>query len=158
GIDEVDDVDRLRLVERGGLEVVLRQHDEPVLRVLVPFDEIVPRHGRFLGFTDALVSDRFLVLRVQQPELRPVIARGAVHLDRDVADPERNGSLPYASRHRSPPRNPSNRRWLCRTRATAGRGPLRRRPPLPHAFVRPCYARLLPARESGGTGRRAGLR
>ena len=42
GIDEVEDVDRLRLLERGGLEVVLGEDDELALLVFVALDQIFP--------------------------------------------------------------------------------------------------------------------
>src|SRR5262245_2731932 len=44
GLDEVDDVHRPGLVQRGSLEVLLRQHDEAAFFVLVAFDQIFPGH------------------------------------------------------------------------------------------------------------------
>ena len=54
-IDEVEDVDRLRLLERRGLEVVLGEDDELPLRVLVALDEVLPRDGLAFLLADALV-------------------------------------------------------------------------------------------------------
>ena len=93
-VDEVDDVDRLRLLERRGLEVVLRQDDELPLGVLVALDEIFPRDRLAFLLADALVAHRLFVLRVQQPEFRPVIARRAEQLDRDIHQAERERSFP----------------------------------------------------------------
>ena len=42
--DEVDDVHALRLLDGGGLEILLGEHDEVPLRVLVALDE-VPAHA-----------------------------------------------------------------------------------------------------------------
>ena len=43
-VDEVEDIDAPRLLERSRLEVVLRQHDELAALVLVALDEVLPRH------------------------------------------------------------------------------------------------------------------
>ena len=56
GIDEVEDVDRLGLLEGGGLEVVLREDDELPLLVLVALDEILPADRFAFGLADAFVA------------------------------------------------------------------------------------------------------
>ena len=66
GVDEVEDVDRLGFLERGGLEVVLGQDDELTLLVLVPLDQIFPADRLPFGLADALVA---------APAIRP--SRGA---------------------------------------------------------------------------------
>ena len=103
GIDEVEDVDGLGLLEGGRLEVVLGQDDELPLLVLVALDEILPADRLAFGLADALVVHRRLVFRVQQPESGTVIARRAVQLDRDVHQPERNRALPHRPCHESIP-------------------------------------------------------
>jgi len=94
-IDEVEDVDRLRLLDGGGLEVVLGEDDELVLGVLVALDEVFPGDGLAFLLADALVAHRLFVLGVQQPELRTVIARRAVQLDGDVDEAERDRPFPH---------------------------------------------------------------
>ena len=94
GLDEVQDVDRAILAERGRLQVFLRQHDEAALLVLEALDEILPRDRFTFALADALVAHRRLVSRVQHAELGPVIADGGVQLDGNRDETERNGAFP----------------------------------------------------------------
>jgi len=55
---EVDDVDGLRRVERGLLEVVIGEHDELAFLVLVALHDLAPRYGLAVGGADPLVFDR----------------------------------------------------------------------------------------------------
>ena len=84
---------------RRGLEIFLREDDEVALRVLVALDEVFPGDRVAVADADALELDRRLVLRVQHPELRPVIAHRRVQLDRDVDEAERNRPLPERPGH-----------------------------------------------------------
>jgi hypothetical protein len=112
GLDEVDDVDRPRLLDRRGLEVLLRQNDEMPFLIFVAFDEIVPRHRLPVPDTHPLELHRRLVLRVQHPEVRPRIAHRGMQLDRDVDEAERKRSLPERACHefRSQPEYTSRQR------------------------------------------------
>ena len=93
-IDEVEDVYRLRLLKCGGLEIVLGQHDELPLLVLVPFHELFPADRFPLGLAHAFVADRRFVLGVEQSEPGTVIAHRAVKLDGNVDEPEADRALP----------------------------------------------------------------
>ena len=99
GLDEVDDVDGARLLERRRLEVLLRQDDEVALLVLVALDEVFPGDRMAVAHADALELHRRLVLRVQHAEARAVIAHRRVQLDRDVDEAERDRSFPERSCH-----------------------------------------------------------
>src|SRR5438445_12177921 len=102
GLDEVDDVDRARLFERGGLKVLLRHHDEVALLVFEPLDQILPGHRLAVAHAYALELPRRLVFRVQHAELRSVIANRRMQFDWDIHQPERDRSLPKRSPHTCP--------------------------------------------------------
>ena len=57
-LDEGADVDRPALLERRGLEILLRQHDEAAALVLVAFDELVPGDRLVLALADPLEAHR----------------------------------------------------------------------------------------------------
>ena len=69
-LDEAADVDGAGLLERGRLEVFLRQDDEAALLVLVALDQLFPRDRLALARADALELHRRLVLGVQHAEAR----------------------------------------------------------------------------------------
>ena len=100
GIDEIENVDRLRLLQRRGPEVVLRQDDELSFFVLVALDQIFPGHRFALALAHALVVDRRFILRVEQPEARTVVAHGRMELDGDVDEAERDCAFPDRTGHR----------------------------------------------------------
>src|SRR5262249_20826295 len=100
GPDEVDDVDGPRLFDRRRLEVLLRQDDEMALAIFVALHEISPGDGMAAADAHTLDPHRRLVLRVQQPEPRPVIANRRMELDRNVDQPERDRTLPDRARHK----------------------------------------------------------
>ena len=93
-VDEVEDVDGLRLVEGRGLEIIFGEDDKAALFVLVAFDEILPCDRLAFSLADALVAHRRFVLGVQQAEFRAVLARRTIELDRDIDEPERQRALP----------------------------------------------------------------
>jgi hypothetical protein len=64
GIDEVENVDGLGLLDRGGLEIVAGEHDELPFLVLEPLDQVFPGDRLPIRLTDPLVMDRRLVLRM----------------------------------------------------------------------------------------------
>jgi hypothetical protein len=98
-LDEVDDIHRPRLFDRCRLEILLRQDDEVALLILVPLDEILPRHGMPITDAHPLEPHRRLVLGVQHPKVRPRVAHRRVQLDRDVDEAERDRSLPQCASH-----------------------------------------------------------
>src|SRR5215211_6028564 len=54
-LHEVENVESLRALERGGLEVFIGEDDELSLLVLVSLDDFIPRDGFTLGRANALV-------------------------------------------------------------------------------------------------------
>ena len=103
-VDEVQDVHRLRLLQCRGLEIVLGEDDELALLVFVALDQIFPADRLAFGLADALVVHGRFVFGVQQAKLRPVIARRAVQLHRNVHQPERDRAFPHCTSHSIPHR------------------------------------------------------
>src|SRR5207249_3249214 len=94
------------LLDGRRLKVLLRQDDEAALLVLVALDEIRPRHRVAVADAHALEPHRRLVLRVQHPEMRPMVAHRRVQLVRNVHEAEGNRSFPQHPRTSRP-----GRRW-----------------------------------------------
>src|SRR5262249_59987579 len=69
------------------------------LLVLVALDEIFPGDRMAVADAHALEPDRGFVSRVEQAEVRPVIADRRVQLDGDVHQAERDRAFPESSRH-----------------------------------------------------------
>src|SRR6476659_4198118 len=67
-LDEIENVDRLGLLECGGLEVFVGEHDELSLLVLVAFDHLVPWNGLTFRLANALVLHRREIFLMEQPE------------------------------------------------------------------------------------------
>ena len=74
GVHEVQNVQRLRLLQGSGLEVVLGEHDELAAFVFVALDEVLPRHWFALRLAHAFVVHRRFVLRMEQPEPGTMVA------------------------------------------------------------------------------------
>src|SRR5438105_4677078 len=56
GADEIEDLDHLRRLERGGFEILVRHFDEAAFRILVTFDDVVPRDRLAILLANALVT------------------------------------------------------------------------------------------------------
>ena len=100
GLHEVENIDRPRLLECRRSKVLLRHHNEAALLVLKALDEIFPRDRFAVADAYALEPHRRLVLRVQHPEVRTMIANGSVQLDGDVHEAEGERSFPEGSSHK----------------------------------------------------------
>src|SRR5687768_2478054 len=98
-LHEVDDVDDLRRLEGGRLEVLVGHHDELALGVLVSLDDLAPGNRLSVGGADALVLDRREVFFVEHPEAEVVRSDSAAKLDRNAHESEGDRTFPD-SRHR----------------------------------------------------------
>ncbi len=94
GRDELQYLDlAAALLGQGGNIVVGDHHHLPVVGLVGPGDVAVLDHLA-VRLTNALVADAPVVLGVHLMEFDVVVLGGAVHLNRDVHQPERNRTLP----------------------------------------------------------------
>ena len=92
-LHEIADVDRLRRLERRGLEVLVGDHDVLPLLVLVALDDLLPRH-RIPVARHALVLHGGQVRLVQHLEADAIRADGGLQLDGDVHEAEGQRAFP----------------------------------------------------------------
>jgi len=88
GRNEGEDVDGLRTIERGPLEILRREHGVLALADLVALHHLGPGHHLALALADPLVVHRRLVLGVQQVKVGALAPHRAVKPNRNVDQPE----------------------------------------------------------------------
>src|SRR5262249_12883206 len=102
-LDEVLDLDRLRLLRRECLELAGLDHHVAVLRYLVALDDVLVWHLLAAGGVDALLRDAYAAVAVELVEADVLAIDRAVQLDGhgDQAEADRAGPDGAGHRHLS---------------------------------------------------------
>src|SRR5262249_2654782 len=96
------DLEHLRAWHPRLLKVLVRQHDVAIRRVLIPSDDVLPRHLDVFLLAETLLDDPAAVFLVQQVERQGLSRlRRRNEIDRDRDEPEADRTLPERPwRHR----------------------------------------------------------
>jgi hypothetical protein len=94
GVGEVDDVDRLRRLDVGPLEVLLLDHDVLAVGVLVALDDVVPLDDLLGAAVKPLIAHRAHVAAIEQVEVDVVARLGGVQTDGDLHQAEADRTFP----------------------------------------------------------------
>src|SRR3989442_9936821 len=102
--NELSDLDGLATLDLRLLEVLVGDHDELILGVLVALLDVLPRDFNALSATHAFVLDRGVVFLVELTEGDLGLAFGRrIEADRNRDQPERHCTFPNRPWHMKPP-------------------------------------------------------
>src|SRR6185312_396820 len=95
--DEAEHLDLVRFLDRQRVEVLLGQDHRAAVVALVRLGDLRELDDLAVQLTGPLVADPSAVLGVHLVKTDVLVLGGAVHLDRHVDQPERQGALPDRS-------------------------------------------------------------
>ena len=102
GLDEALDLDRLRRLRIGLLDLVLAQDHVVAVGLLDALDDVLALHLLAGALVDALVADRVVAALVEPVEVDAALLRGGIEGDRHVHQAEADGAFPDGMGHGRP--------------------------------------------------------